>query len=556
MPADIAMRSDRQPPAGFWHGLAEIAVAAAVALPLAAIVGMAVMPQDNIWPHLIATVLPGYVWRTAALLIGVGLLTTIAGTLTAWLVAMHEFPLRRLFQWASLLPLAMPVYITSYTYVAFLNYSGPVQTELRQLFGWTSPADYWFPEIRSIPGAVMVLSAVLYPYVFMTAQAGFMRMPASQLDAARSLGRGPIVSFWKVALPQTRPAIAVGVSLALMEVLNDVAAVNFFGVRTLTLGIFNTLQIDGNLGGAAQLSCVLLLFVIVLLWMEQRGQRKKSGRPGQVQQVKGSRLLVLRPWQGWLAAAGCALPILFGFIVPAAILAYHALSRVGSLDLLPYLRATGHSLLLAMVASVVVVVIGLVLAYAQKRGNARASSLLRLSTLGYAVPGTILGIGVLVPFAAFDNALHAFLMAHFGWGTGLLLTGTIAALVYAYAIRFLAISFGTLEAGLAKVTPNITAAARTLGRTPLQTVLKVHLPILRPAIVSAALLVFVDCMKELPATLILRPFDFETLSTLVYNLASLDQLEESAIPALTIVAAGIIPVMLLARNLREPWFRP
>jgi iron(III) transport system permease protein len=550
------MRSDGQQRVAVWHRLAEIAVAVAVALPLIAIVGLALSPQENIWPHLLSTVLPGYIWRTAALLLGVGLITTLVGTLTAWVVAMHDFPLRRLFQWASLLPLAMPVYITSYTYVAFLNYSGPVQTELRQLFGWQTPADYWFPEIRSITGAVLVLSAVLYPYVFMTAQAGFLRMPASQLDAARSLGRGPVTAFWKVAVPQTRPAIAVGVSLALMEVLNDVAAVNFFGVRTLTLGIFNTLQIDGNLGGAAQLSLVLLVFVILLLWMEQRGQRKKSGRPGQTQQVKGSRLLPLRGWQGWLAALGCAIPIVFGFFVPAAILAYHALGRLGTLDIGPYVRATGHSLLLALVSAIVVVAVGLVLAYAQRRGSSRGNSMLRLSTLGYAVPGTILGIGVLVPFAAFDNWLHALLMANFGWGTGLLLSGTIAALVYAYAIRFLAISFGTLESGLAKVTPNITAAARTLGRTPFQTVLKVHVPILRPALVSAALLVFVDCMKELPATLILRPFDFETLSTLVYNLASLDQLEESAIPALTIVAVGIVPVMLLARNLREPWFRP
>jgi iron(III) transport system permease protein len=556
MPADIAMRKDRQLRAGAWLGFAEIIVALAVALPLLAIVAIAFTPQDNIWPHLISTVLPGYIWRTAALLIGVGVLTTLAGTLAAWLVAMHEFPFRRLFQWASLLPLAMPVYITSYTYVAFLNYSGPVQSGLRQAFDWNSPADYWFPEIRSIPGAVFVLSAVLYPYVFMTAQAGFMRMPASQLDAARSLGRGPFTSFWKVALPQTRPAIAVGVSLALMEVLNDVAAVNFFGVNTLTLGIFNTLQIDGNLGGAAQLSLVLLVFVIGLLWVERRGQRKKSGKQATGQQVKDSRLFVLKQWQGWLAATGCALPIVFGFVVPASILAYHAVSRIGSLDIGPYLRATSHSLSLALVASVIVVAIGLLLTYAQRRASVRAESLLRLSTLGYAVPGTILGIGVLVPFAAFDNALHALLMAQFGWGTGLLLSGTIAALVYAYAIRFLAISFGTLETGLAKVTPNITAAARTLGRTPMQTVLDVHLPILRPALVSAALLVFVDCMKELPATLILRPFDFETLSTLVYNLASLDQLEESAIPALTIVAAGIVPVMLLARNLREPWFKP
>lgn len=556
MSAETALRSDRRPPKVIWHRIAELLIAAAVALPLFAIISLALTQQDNIWPHLVATVLPGYIWRTAALLVGVGALTTLVGTLTAWLVAMHEFPLRRFFQWASLLPLAMPVYITSYTYVALLNYAGPVQTELRALLGWSRPDDYWFPDIRSIPGAVLVLSAVLYPYVFMTAQAGFLRMPSSQMDAARSLGRGPFLSFWKVALPQTRPAIAVGVSLALMEVLNDVAAVNYFGVRTLTLGIFNTLQIDGNLGGAAQLSCVLLAFVIALLWIEQRCQYRSTGKPGQAQQVKGSRLLPLRRWQGAAAAVICAVPVIFGFVVPALILLRYAFARLGSLDAVPYLRAAGHSLLLSFVAALIVVGIGVLLAYAQRRESAAGKAFVRISTLGYAIPGTILGIGVLVPLAAFDNTLHAFLMQHFGWGTGLLLSGSIAALVYAYAIRFIAVSYGTLEAGLAKVTPNITAASLTLGRTPLQTVVKVHLPMLRPALVSAALLVFVDCMKELPATLILRPFDFETLSTLVYNLASLDLLEESAIPALTIVAAGIIPVILLARNLREPWFKP
>ncbi len=556
MPSDISVRRSEDNLASGWFSLAGVLIAIAVALPLIAIVVLALRPQDNIWPHLAATVLPGYVWRTALLLAGVGVLTICMGTLTAWLVAMHEFPLCRYFQWASLLPLAMPVYITSYTYVAFLNYSGPVQTLLREWFGWGSRQDYWFPEIRSLPGAILVLASVLYPYVFLTAQSSFMRMPTSQLDAARSLGRGPLAAFVKVALPQARPAIAVGASLALMEVLNDVAAVNFFGVNTLTLGIFNTLQIDGNLGGAAQLSCVLMIFVFALLWMEQRGQRKNSGMPSQTTSVKLSRIMPLTGWHGWLAAFLCAMPIILGFIVPAAILANYAINRFGSLDISPYLRATGHSLVLAGVTAAVVMLIGLMLAYVERQGGRHLNLLMRLSTLGYAVPGTILGIGVLVPFAAFDNALHVFMLETFGWGTGLLISGTIAALVYAYTIRFLAIAFGTLQAGLGKVTPNMTAASRTLGRTPFQTIAKVHLPILRPALISAALLVFVDGMKELPATLILRPFDFETLSTLVYNLASLDQLEESAIPALTIVAAGIIPVILLARNLRDPWFKP
>lgn len=548
-------RRARRPAIDRWLTAASVVVVLAVAMPLIAIFMLAFRPEENIWPHLINTVLPGYVWRTALLLVGVGVLVASMGTVTAWLVAIYDFPLRRSFHWISLLPLAMPVYITSYTYVAFLNYSGPVQTALRQFFGWQTRQDYWFPEIRSLPGAILVLSFVLYPYVFMTAQAAFLRMPKNQLDAARSLGRGPWATFFKVALPQARPAIAVGMSLALMEVLNDIAAVNFFGVNTLTLGIFNTMQIDGNLGGAAQLSCVLLVIVFAVLWFEQHGLRRQEDFAYQGTAKTAARAM-LPGWLGLLACMLCAAPVVLGFAIPAGLLLRFASRRLASLDPSAYLQAASHTLLLAATSALVVVLIGLVLAYATRRCSRSFRPLIKFATLGYAVPGTLLGIGILVPFSAFDNALHSAMQNNFGISTGALLSGTMAALVFAYSIRFLAISYGTLLAGLAKITPNVTSASRLLGRTPLQTFLRVHLPMLRPALVTAALLVFVDSMKELPATLILRPFDFETLSTLVFNLASLDQLEDSAIPALTIVAAGIIPVLVLARNLREPWFKP
>ena len=555
MTAQAPPRSVRRPVLDGWLTATTIVVVIAVALPLIAIITLAFSPDENIWPHLIHTVLPGYIWRTLFLLTGVGVLVASMGTLTAWLVASYEFPLRRYFHWISLLPLAMPVYITSYTYVAFLNYSGPVQTALRDLFGWQSRQDYWFPEIRSLPGAVLVLATVLYPYVFMTAQAAFMRMPTSQLDAARSLGRGPVAVFFKIALPQARPAIVVGMSLALMEVLNDIAAVNFFGVNTLTLGIFNTLQIDGNLGGAAQLSCVLLLFVFAVLWFEQHGLRRQEDFTYQGT-AKLSRRGQLQGWRGIVCMGLCAMPVIVGFAIPAIVLLRFAIRRFSSLDVSAYADATRHTLALASVSAIVVVVVGLILAYATRRSTPALRPLLKFATLGYAVPGTLLGIGILVPFSAFDNRFHLFMQDGFGINTGALLSGTMVALVFAYTIRFLAISYGTLLSGLEKITPNVTAASRILGRTAFQTFARIHLPMLRPAIVTAALLVFVDSMKELPATLILRPFDFETLATLVFNLASLDQLEESAIPALTIVAAGIVPVLLLARNLRDPWFKP
>ncbi len=534
-----------------WLQIGAGAIALIISLPILTIIVLSFTSSENIWPHLLNSVLPGYVWRTLVLLIGVGFFTFVIGTTTAWLVTMNEFPLRRMLQWACLMPLAMPTYIVSYTYVDFLNYAGPLQTWLRGMAGWASPQDYQFPEIRSLPGAIFVLSMVLYPYVFMTAQASFLRQPASQLDAARTLGKSSWGAFVSIALPQARPAIVVGVSLALMECLNDIAAVGFFGVRTLTLGIYTTWLGEGNLGGATQLAGVLLVFVFSLLWVERQARKRQSHILGS-RQHPAPRRKMLRGWPRFLATAACFLPVFLGFILPGLILLRFALKRLPDIFSASYFDAVWHSFTLSFVASLVVVGLGLILAYAHRPRRGKAGEFfVRFASIGYALPGTVLGIGVLIPLAYFDNAVDAFMRNSFGISTGLLLSGTIAALVLAYAIRFLAISFGSLESGLEKVTPNLTYAARTLGRTPLQTVTEVHLPILRPALITAGLLVFVDCMKELPATLILRPFDFDTLATQVFTLASLDQLEESAAPALTIVAAGLIPIILLTRNLRS-----
>ncbi len=546
----VVMRGGKTSTAERWLTVAAALVALAIALPLLTILVLSFRPQENIWPHLFNTVLPGYVWRTLCLLVGVGVLTFIIGTTTAWLVTTREFPLRRLMQWACLVPLATPTYIISYTYVDFFNYAGPLQSWLRGVAGWKTPQDYFFPEIRSLPGAIFVLSMVLYPYVFMTAQASFLRQPANQLDVARTLGKTAWGAFFAVALPQARPAIVVGVSLALMECLNDIAAVGFFGVRTLTLGIYTTWLGEGNLGGAAQLAGVLLVFVFALLWIERRA-RKLQPANSHARQNSGTRRSVLTGWRGLLAVAMCGLPVFFGFILPGLILLRFALRRFSESFSAAYFEAAWHSVFLALIASMLVVLLGLVLAYANRmRGGKAVHQLIRLAGIGYAVPGTVLGIGVLIPLAAFDNGLDAFMRAYFGVSTGLILSGTVATVIFAYGVRFLAISLGSLESGLEKVTINLTSAARTLGRSPFRTFIEIHLPMLRPALISAALLVFVDCMKELPTTLILRPFDFDTLATLVFSLASLDQLEASAAPALTIVAAGFVPVILLARNLQ------
>ena len=546
------VRSPPRPLSERLLSLAALVTGLALALPVITIILLALTPTENVWPHLIGTVLPGYVLRTVLLMAGVGVITFVVGTAVAWLVTMCRFPLRPLFLWASLLPLAMPGYIIAYAYVDFLSYAGPLQTWLRGLFGWKSPADYWFPEIRSLGGAIVVLSMVLYPYVFLTARASFIRQPATQLEVARALGRSPWGAFRAVALPLARPGIAVGVSLALMECLNDIGAAGFFGVRTLTLGVYTTWLSQGNLGGAAQISAVMLLFIFLLVWFERSARRKQSfvlpaQRPRQPDRIR------LNGWQRVLAVLVCGLPIVIGFVIPALVLLNFAATRWADALSPAYLDAVYHSLLLAALAAAIAVALGLVLGYANRAmQQGFTTRVIRLAALGYAIPGTVLGIGVLIPLAGFDNALDSFLRAQFGISTGLLLSGTIAAIVFAYVVRFLAVSFGAIESGLQKVTPNVAAAARTLGRGPISAFFEVHLPLLRPALVSAALLVFVDCMKELPATLILRPFDFETLATTVFMLASLDQLEESALPALTIVAVGLLPVILLSRTLHEP----
>jgi iron(III) transport system permease protein len=555
MPSGDALPMLKAPPRPLSERLlsaAALVTGLALGLPVLTIIVLALMPTENIWPHLIATVLPGYVMRTLALMVGVGLITFAVGTAVAWLVTMCRFPLRPLFVWASLLPLAMPGYIVAFAYVDFLSYAGPLQSWLRDVFGWTKPSDYWFPEIRSLGGAIFVLSMVLYPYVFLTARASFIRQPATQLEVARALGRTPWGAFRNVALPLARPGIAVGVSLALMECLNDIGAAGFFGVNTLTLGVYTTWITNGNLGGAAQISAVMLLFIFVLVWVERTARRRQSfvlpsQRPRQPDRIR------LNGWQRVLAVIVCATPIVIGFIIPALVLLAFAASRLDQALSIPYLRAVYHSLMLAGLAAAIAVALGLVLGYANRAMRSRfTGNVIRITSMGYAIPGTVLGIGVLIPLAGFDNAVDGFMRETFGISTGLLLSGSIAAVVFAYVVRFLAISFGTLESGLQKVTPNVAAAARTLGRGPVSAFFEVHLPLLRPALVAAGLLVFVDCMKELPATLILRPFDFETLATSVFVLASMGELEESALPALTIVAAGLLPVILLSRTFQEP----
>ncbi|MCP5420514.1 MAG: iron ABC transporter permease [Gammaproteobacteria bacterium] len=552
--AIVASRSNPQRRAfQRWYldpwALGAILVALLVALPSGAVMLLAIFPSENIWGHLSATVLPGYIRTTLGLMLGVGLGTLFIGVSTAWLVTMCRFPGRRLFEWALLLPFAVPAYVIAYVYTDLLEYAGPMQGALRDLFGWNSAADYWFPEIRSLGGAISMMSLVMYPYVYLLARTAFLEQSPHLLDVSRMLGQGPWRSFFRLSLPIARPSIAVGVAVVLMETLNDFGTVDYFAVRTLTAGLYDVWLGMGNLGGAAQIACVMLLFVVVLITLERLGRRRQrhfqSGR--RYQELPGYDL---RGWRAGAATMSCLLPLVAGFVVPATVLTHYALNNLTTPWDAEFEIYARNSLLLSASAALLAVLIGIFLAYS-RRLHKRAVLLaaVRLASLGYALPGAVLAIGVIIPFAAFDNRVDAWMREHFDVSTGLLLSGTVFAVIFAYVVRFLALSLGAIQASLSKVTSNMDMAARALGHGPASTLARVHLPLIRGGVLTAALVVFVDCMKELPATLILRPFNFDTLATYVFQFASDELLAECALAALLIVASGLIPVFLLSRTL-------
>jgi iron(III) transport system permease protein len=534
-----------------------VAVAAVVALAVLPLVVLAVValgagPSDSggetaLWGHLLATVLPGAGLTTALLMAGVGLLAGTVGVATAWLVTACRFPGRDLLQWALVLPLSIPTYIVAYVHVEVMDFTGPLQTALRALGGWHSARDYWFPAPRSLPGAVFVMASVLYPYVYLSARAMFLSQAGATLEAARLLGAPASRVFFRVALPLARPAIIVGVTLALMECVNDIGAVEYLGVRTLTFSIYDTWLNRGDLAGAAQLAVAMLALVVALLeverWSRQR-QRFDAGRarsrPFSPYRLAGGRALA--------AAAACAAPVVVGFVVPVAVLGRYALNRLDVFAEPAMQRALLATAGLAGAAALVTVALGFVLAAAGRIGAGRLTRrLVRVASVGYAVPGTVLAVGVLVAVGRVDNWIHAAALAVFGSGTGLLLMSSGTALVYAYAVRFLAIGFGTVEAGFQRIGPHLDMAARTLGRGTGRMLAEIHLPLLRGPLLTAALMVFVDATKELPATLLLRPFGLETLATLVYVEASREAVNDAAPAALVIILVGLVPVVAVSR---------
>ena len=533
-------------PQNSWT-LASLCVAALVALPVAAVIWTALKPSGDIWSHLIATSLPGYIGTTLWLMLGVGTSVLLTGVTAAWLVTMCRFPGRRVFEWLLLLPLAFPAYVIAYAYTDLLEYSGAVQVFLRMMFEWQTPQDYWFPEVRSLGGAVTLMGVVLYPYVYLLARAAFFEQSVNVLEVTQVLGHGPWRAFFRVSLPAARPAIAIGVALALMETLNDFGTVDFFAVQTMTTALFDVWQGMGSLAGGAQIAATMLAFVVLLISIERFSRRQQKVYQNVSSRFRELPSYRLKGLSSLLAFTACLLPILMGFVIPLIVLIRLAVIYFHESWTADFRSYALNSLVLSATAAGIALLVALLIAYSQRLAGGRVIGIAaRIASLGYAVPGAVLGVGVLIPFAYFDNSLDALMREMFGISTGLLLSGTLAAVIFAYVVRFLAVALGQVESSLAKVSPSLDMAARTLGYRASETLLRYHVPLIRGGMLTAAIIVFVDCMKELPATLILRPFNFETLATHVYWFASDEMLGEAALGSLAIVLVGLLPVVLLS----------
>lgn len=516
--------------------------------PIGALAIVAAGDSGGLWPDLIAYVLPAALQDTLILLAGVGLLTTVIGTGTAWLVTRYRFPGDRLAAWALLLPLAVPTYIVAYSYLDFLHPVGPAQSALRALLGYDTPREFRLPDIRSMAGCIALLSVVLYPYVYLTTRAVFLMQSATLMEVARTLGCSGAGVFTRVALPLARPAIVVGVSLALLEALNDIGASEFLGVRTLTVSVYNTWITRSNLPGAAQIAMATLVVIFGIVLFERYGRRLRR-YANDAQHPRPQLPVRLHGWRAGLALTVTATPIALGFVIPAAHLAFAAAARVQRVGVSPAIvTETINTLTVSIVATLLAVAVSVVVAYAARVDRRWLPALLvRLSSLGYAVPGTVLAIGVLSIVTAIEGAVDNVAQRTMGISTGIFLLGSGAAIVYAYGARFLAIGTGGVDSAFGSIAPSLDEAARTSGEESLGRLRRVHLPLARPAIVAATLLMLVDCMKELPATLLLRPIGFETLATHVYGEAVRGTYEDAAVAALLIVVAGLAPVGVLAR---------
>ncbi len=526
-----------------WSSFALVAVALTT-LPLLVISFGVLGGGSETWQHMVSTVLPDYLRNSAVLMVGVGALALVIGVSTAWLVAAYEFPGRSFFEWSLVLPLAVPTYIIAYTYAGIFDYWGPIQGMLESL--WPAMADVHIRgAIMSREGAMLMMALVLYPYVYVITRASFLKQSTSALEMARLLGRGPWHTFFRVALPMARPAVAGGLTLVLMEVLNEYGAVKYYGVPTFTTGIFRAWFPLNDPGAAIRLSGLLLLFVFSLIILERLQRGRARFDDGAATPRPASRV-TLGGGGAFAAFAACLAPLAFGFILPVAQLVYWAAGAAAGFVDVRFLLLTAHSFGLAVVAAFLIVSVALLIGYAVRLSPTPLLHLAsRVAVLGYSIPGAVIAVGVFIPLVWMDRRIDSVALAAFGTSTGLLLSGTLVALVFAYVVRFLAVALNPVDAGFKHVCGNLDETSRSLGVSPLKTLLRVDLPLLKGTLLSAALLVFVDVLKELPLTLILRPFNFDTLATRAYQLASDELVAQSAIPALLIILVGLAPVIVL-----------
>lgn len=523
-----------------------MAIALIIALPIVFVFSSIFTQSGAIWAHLAATVLQDYILNSLWLMLLVGIGVCLIGVGTAWLVTMCRFWGSKWLEWGLLLPLAAPAYLLAYAYTSMLDYFGPVQTALRNLFGWTSVQDYWFPEIRSLWGAAVMLLLVLYPYVYLLARVAFLEQSVCTIEASRSLGCSPWQSFFTVALPLARPAIMAGLALALMETLNDLGTVEYFGINTFTTGIYRTWLGMGERAAAAQLAAFLMIFVLLLIVLERRS-RSAAQYYDSSSSIARLTPFELNAWQSLSALIACLLPVCLGFVIPGGYLLQLTINNLDSAFDGDFWDLAQHSFVLALITAIAAMIISLIMAYGQRlEPNLLMKTAVRIAAMGYAIPGSVIAVGVLIPVAGLDNIIDRWMRATFDISTGLLLSGTIFALIFAYLVRFLAVGFGSVESSLNKISPSLDDASRSLGYGSTSTLWKIHTPLMSGGLLTSAMLVFVDVMKELPATLVIRPFNFDTLGIRVYQYASDERLAEAAAPALAIVVVGIIPVILLS----------
>ena len=537
----------KRSPQPYLHAIA-LALTGVVLLPILSLGFVAFTGSGEDWPHLAANVLPAASRTTLALLAMVAAATAVTGVTGAWLVVGYEFPFRRTLSWALVLPLAVPPYLAAYAFGEFFHYSGPVQALIRSLFGFETIRDYWFPDIRSTPGAAFVLASVLYPYVYLTTRVVFLMQGRNIADVARTLGARPVKVFWKVLLPVARPAIVAGVALVLMETLNDIGASEYLGVHTLTFAVYTTWLNRGSIEGGAQIALFMLVLVFLLLLAEKWARRNQRYHAGRATHMRAHppRTKLTGP-AGLGAALAVSLPVLCGFGIPLLVFGQYASRRLEHFLSPALADAFANSVVTAAATAIATVLLALFLISAVKLSRSPVIKMaVRLAAVGYALPGGVLGLGLLFALARFDNGLDALMRGNFGVSTGLLLTGSAGAVILACSIRFLALAEGAIQSGMEKLPPHLDEAARSLGRTPARSAATVLLPLLKPAILTAAVLVFVDTIKELSATILLRPFGFNTLATFVYENASRGVPEEGAVAAIMIILTALVPVILLS----------